>query len=149
MPPPETRGPERARDPSCVSARGGVTTRTGVAPQRRDVAAFWGEEATLPAVTLPGRPCHTGSAEGTPRDLSERERGGDIPGMLLSQRERGGDMPGMFLSRRDLCTSPNSLEFLGNCILAQRYQTGDCGNKTHKPWETVASSKDGKKEAEN
>lgn len=98
---------------------------------RLSVAAFWGEEATLPAVTPPGHPCHTGSAEGTPRDLSHRERGGDIPEMLLS--------------RRDLCTSLNSLEFLGNCILAQRCQTGDCGNKTHKPWETVASRKDKKR----
>lgn len=71
---------------------------------------MWGQEATLPAVTPPGRPCRTGSAEGTPRDVSRRECGGGIPGMLLSHRECGGDTPGMLLSRQDLCTSLNSLE---------------------------------------
>lgn len=60
LPPPQTRGPGRVRDPSRVSARAGVTIGAGVAPQRRGGALFWGQEATLPAVTPPRRRCHTG-----------------------------------------------------------------------------------------
>lgn len=48
---PQTRGPGRAGDPSRVT---GDVVALSVA------VAFRGQEATLPAVTAPGRPCHTG-----------------------------------------------------------------------------------------
>lgn len=142
MPPPQPRGPGRAGHPSRVSTGAGVTRGAGVAPQRRGGTAFWGQEATIPAVAPPGRPCHTGSEVGTDRDLSHRECGGGIPGMLLSRRECGGDTPGMLLSRRDLCTSLNSLEIAFWLCAAKLVSVV---TKTHKPWEKVASSKDKKK----